>query len=142
VFLGRFEHNLDVKGRLAIPARFRAELEHGLVVTRGIDRCLAVYPIEAWRDLADRIHALPVSDVNARQFRRMVFSEASDLSLDTQGRIVLSANLRAYAGIERETIVIGLDRTFEIWSPERWAEVNDSVELEGASIAARLGELL
>ena len=78
MFLGRFGHNLDAKGRLAIPAKFRGELADGVVVTRGIDRCLSVYPLAAWQTLAEKVSALSISDPDARQFKRMVFAEAVD----------------------------------------------------------------
>jgi MraZ protein len=142
VFLGRFEHTLDAKGRLAIPARFRAGLGDGLVITRGIDRCLTVYPIAVWQELAERIAGLSLADADARQFQRMVFSEASDAILDGQGRIVVSADLRAYAGIEREAIVIGLHTSCEIWSPKRWNEIQARAEEGVIDIAARLADLL
>lgn len=142
VFLGRFEHTLDTKGRIAIPAKFRADLGEGLVMTRGIDRCLAVYPMAAWQDLAARMNALSMADPNARLMRRMVFSEAMDATLDGQGRVLVPGDLRAYAGIEREAVVVGLHSSFEIWSPERWREVNATVEETGAEIAAQIADLL
>ncbi|MGB3305978.1 MAG: division/cell wall cluster transcriptional repressor MraZ [Thermomicrobiales bacterium] len=142
MFLGRFEHTLDSKGRIAIPSRFRADLGDGLVVTRGIDRCLAVYPMAAWQNLAARINDLSMADPNARLLRRMVFSEAMDATLDGQGRVLLPGDLRTYAGIDREAIVVGLHSSFEIWSPQRWAEVNATVEASGSDVASQLTDLL
>jgi len=142
VFLGRFEHTLDIKGRIAIPAKFRADLVEGLIMTRGIDRCLAVYPMAAWQDLAARMNALSMADPNARLMRRMVFSEAMDAMLDGQGRVLVPGDLRVYAGIEREAIVVGLHSSFEIWNPERWRDVNATVEATGAAIAAQIADLL
>lgn len=142
VFLGRFDHNLDTKGRIAIPAKFRPDLADGVVVTRGIDHCLAAYSLSAFEDLATRMNALSMADPNARLMRRMMFSEAMDATLDGQGRILIPADLRTYAGIEREAIVVGLHSTFEIWSPERWHEVNATVEATGSDIAAQIADLL
>ena len=142
MFLGRFSHNLDTKGRLAIPAKFRAALGEGLVVTRGIDRCLSVYPLAAWQALAERISALSISDPDARQFKRMVFAEAMDEELDGQGRIVLPPELRRYAGIDREAVVVGVNTYIEIWDPARWDEQSIKVEDEGATIAQRLATLI
>lgn len=142
MFLGRFGHNLDAKGRLAIPAKFRGELAAGLVVTRGIDRCLSVYPLAAWLTLAERVSALSISDPDARQFKRMVFAEAMDEELDGQGRIVLPPELRRYAGIDREAVVVGVNTYIEIWDPARWAGQSATVEDEGASIAQRLADLI
>jgi MraZ protein len=142
MFLGRFSHNLDAKGRLAIPAKFRGALADGLVVTRGIDRCLSVYPLIAWQILAERISALSISDPDARQFKRMVFAEAMDEELDAQGRIVVPPELRRYAGIEREAIVVGMNTYVEIWDPARWSALSATVEDEGSSIAQRLADLI
>jgi MraZ protein len=142
VFLGRYAHNLDAKGRLAIPARYREALADGVVLTRGIDRCLALYPMEAWRPLAEKVAALPLTDADARNFRRLVFAEAADLSLDAQGRILVPPELRRYAGIEREALVVGVDTSLEVWSPERWAAVESSLDADGAEIAQRLANLI
>jgi MraZ protein len=142
VFLGRYAHNLDAKGRLAIPARYREALAEGVVLTRGIDRCLALYPMEAWRPLAEKVAALPLTDADARNFRRLVFAEAADLSLDAQGRILVPPELRRYAGIEREALVVGVDTSLEVWSPERWAAVESSLDADGAEIAQRLANLI
>ena len=142
MFLGRYAHNLDAKGRLAIPARYREALAEGVVLTRGIDRCLALYPMEAWRPLAEKVAALPLTDADARNFRRLVFAEAADLTLDAQGRILVPPDLRRYAGIEREALVVGVDTSLEIWSPERWATVESSLDAGGAEIAQRLANLI
>jgi len=142
VFLGRYAHNLDAKGRLAIPARYREALAEGVVLTRGIDRCLALYPMAAWRPLAEKVAALPLTDADARNFRRLVFAEAADLNLDAQGRILVPPDLRRYAGIEREALVVGVDTSLEIWSPERWAAVESSLDADGAEIAQRLANLI
>lgn len=142
MFLGRFGHNLDTKGRLAIPAKFRSALAAGLVVTRGIDRCLTVYPLAAWQVLAEKVSALSISDPDARLLKRMVFGEAVDEELDAQGRIVLPPELRRYAGIDREATVVGMNTHLELWDPARWDELTATVEGEGASIAQRLADLI
>ncbi len=142
MFLGRFSHNLDAKGRLAIPAKFRGALADGLVVTRGIDRCLSVYPLAAWQTLAERVSALSISDPDARQFRRIVFAEAADEALDSQGRIVVGAELRRYAALDREAVVVGMNTYIEIWNPERWERLTATVEDEGTGIAQRLADLI
>jgi MraZ protein len=142
MFLGRFGHNLDAKGRLAIPAKFRSALADGLVVTRGIDRCLSVYPLAAWQGLAGKVSALSISDPDARLLKRMVFGEAVDEAMDAQGRIVLPPELRRYAGIEREAVVVGMNTHLELWDPGRWDKLTATVEDEGASIAQRLADLI
>ena len=141
MFLGRYSHNLDAKGRLAIPAKFRAALAGGLVVTRGIDRCLSIYPLAAWQALAEKVSALSISDPDARQFRRMVFAEAVDEVPDGQGRILLPPELRRYAEIDREAVV-GMNTYLEIWNPARWDGLTATVEDEGVTIAQRLADLI
>jgi MraZ protein len=142
VFLGRYAHNLDAKGRLAIPARYREALAEGIVLTRGIDRCLALYPLKAWRPLAEKVAALPLTDADARNFRRLVFAEAADLTLDGQGRILVPPGLRRYAELEREAVVVGVDTSIEIWSPGRWETVETSLDADAAEIAQRLASLI
>jgi len=142
MFLGRYAHTLDTKGRLAVPARFREELAGGVVLTRGIDRCLALYPMAAWRPLAEKVSALPISDPDARTFRRMVFAEAIDLELDGQGRILAPPDLRRYAEIERDAYVVGVNSSIEIWSPARWDAVTALIDNDGAAIAQRLASLI
>jgi MraZ protein len=138
MFLGRYAHNLDAKGRLAIPARYREALADGVVLTRGIDRCLALYPLQVWQPLAEKVAALPLTDADARNFRRLVFAEAVDLNLDGQGRILVPPELLRYAEIEREAVVVGVDTSIEIWSPERWSAIAASLDADGAAIAQRL----
>ncbi len=142
MFLGRYAHSLDAKGRLAIPARFREALAEGLVLTRGIDRCLSLYPMAAWLPLAERVSALPITDPDARNFRRMVFAEAVNLELDAQGRILVPPELRRYAALEREAVVVGVHTAIEVWSPERWDAVDSLMDHDGVAIAQRLATLI
>lgn len=142
MFLGRYSHNLDVKGRLAIPARFREALGSDVVITRGIDRCLSLYPMSAWEPLAEKVSALPISDPDARTFRRMVFAEAANAEFDRQGRILIPPDLRRYAGLDREAIVVGMHTYIEIWSPEQWEAQAEMMDSEGSSIAQRLASLI
>jgi MraZ protein len=142
MFLGRYAFAVDAKGRLAIPARFRAELADGLVLTRSVDPCLALYPMAAWTPLAQRIDALSIADPDSRAFRRLVFAEAADLELDSQGRILLPAALRAYAGIERDAVVIGVHSFVEIWSAERWEAQSSGAGIDPSELANRLASLI
>ena len=142
MFLGRYSHNLDAKGRLAIPARFREALGSDVVITRGIDRCLSLYPMAAWQPLAEKVSALPISDPDARTFRRMVFAEAATAEFDRQGRILIPPDLRRYAGLDREAIVVGMHTYIEIWSPEHWEAQAEMMDSEGSTIAQRLASLI
>jgi MraZ protein len=128
MFLGEFTHNIDDKGRLTIPAKFRGELAAGLVVTRGLDQNLMVYPLAGWEKLATQIAERPLADAGMRAFRRRVFSGAVDLEPDRQGRILLPEYLRDFAGINGEVVVAGMFDYLELWSSEAWETVRASVE--------------
>ena len=134
MFLGEFVHAIDEKGRVTIPARFRDDLVAGLVVTRGIDRCLAIYPMEEWMRLSERVSALPMTDRRARAFRRLVFANASDVVLDKHGRVLIPPRLREYAGLGGEVAVTGLDTYIELWNPESWGEERERVEGDDADV--------
>lgn len=141
MFLGEFEHTIDDKGRLTIPAKFRAELARGVVVTRGLDRCLFVYPMEEWQKLAGKVSQLPITHPDARMLSRLLFSGAADLVPDRQGRILLPPTLREYAGLDGEAVVIGVSVRVEIWSKSTWQRVRTQVEEEGGLLAEQLKDL-
>jgi MraZ protein len=131
MFLGEYLHTVDDKGRLTIPAKFRGDLATGVVVTRGMDRCLVIYPMDTWRVLKERISSLPVTDQNARDFRRLLFASASDTVPDGQGRINIPQPLRQYADLDGQVIVAGCDTYIEVWSPALWESVQVRVEEDG-----------
>jgi MraZ protein len=133
---------MDAKGRLAIPARFRDELADGVVVTRGFDGCLLVYPAATWVPLAERVSALSMGDPDARLLRRMLFANAVYVQLDGQGRILIPAELREQAGIERDAVVVGMHAFVEVWSPSGWEAQAEVVERDGTAIAERLAGLV
>ena len=130
MFLGQFVHTLDSKGRLTIPAKFRAVLDAGLVVTRGMDRCLAVFPPGEWEKLAGRVSDLPITDRQARALRRFLFASASDVSPDKQGRILIPPRLREYASLDGEVVVAGLNNYIEIWNKDAWHGEREHVEAD------------
>ncbi|WP_420628645.1 division/cell wall cluster transcriptional repressor MraZ [Candidatus Leptofilum sp.] len=133
MFLGEFTHTIDSKGRLTIPSKFRALIATGLVVTRGFDQNLMVFPIDGWMDLAYRIAGQPLADEDMRMFRRRVFSGAADLFLDRQGRILIPEYLRDFADINNEVVIAGLFNYFELWNIEKWQTVRDVIENTGNS---------
>lgn len=141
MFLGEFSHALDEKGRLTIPAKFREELAGGLVITRGIDRCLSVYPRQVWDSLAEQITKLPLTQRSARDFGRLMFSGAADFIPDRQGRVLIPQGLRDYAELDSDAIIIGLYDRLEIWKPDNWTNVKANVEADPESIAEQLQEL-
>jgi MraZ protein len=128
MFLGEYRHTIDDKGRLTIPAKYRGDLLTGLVVTKGIDRCLVIYPMEAWRALKERVAGLPMTDRNARDFRRLLFAGAADMVPDSQGRVTIPQPLREYAGLEDQAVVAGCDAYIEVWIPANWEGVQERVE--------------
>ena len=141
MFLGEFEHTIDGKGRLTIPAKFRDELASGVVVTRGLDGCLWAYSRSEWETLAEKISQLPTTNPNARNFARFMFSSAFDSIPDRQGRVLIPQNLRDYAGIDSETIVIGVMNRVEIWNPNKWSSVITEVESDPDTFVLQLEDL-
>lgn len=141
MFLGEYEHSVDVKGRVAIPAKFRAQLEGGLVVTRGFDRCLQVYPMARWTALSEKVSSLSLGQAEARSLRRILFAQAFETEVDKQGRILLPAALREYAGIGDDAIMAGMDTHFEIWAKQGWEDTLAELADEGSSIASALAVL-
>jgi MraZ protein len=128
VFTGEYRHTVDDKGRLAVPARFRAQLDGGAVISRWIDGCLAIHTRAGWDELAERVSGLPVTDAAARLFQRYVFAGASEAELDRQGRVLLPGFLRAEAGLETDALIVGSRDHAEIWAPTRWAEYRRAMD--------------
>jgi MraZ protein len=123
MFLGHFQHNLDDKGRLMIPARFRELLEGGAFITQGFDKCLMVMTESYFKQVYERIESMNLADPTARLLRRLILSNAYPVEADKVGRILMPQNLRAFLGIENgELIVAGQGEYFEIWTPALWNE--------------------
>lgn len=141
MFIGEFQHNIDNKGRVAIPVKFRSNLTGGAVVTRGLDGCLFLYPKGEWQKMADRIANLPISQANARAFSRLMLAGAMDVTLDKQGRVVLPAYLREYANLYKEAVVAGLFNRIEIWERQAWQRYSNLSQKNSGDIAEKLGEL-
>jgi MraZ protein len=127
MFLGQYRHSLDEKGRLTIPARFRAALASGAYVTQGYERNLLVYTTSSFEHLAAQANTLSTTNPEAREVRRVIFGRASAVSLDSAGRILIPTFLREYAGLNAEADIVGAGVYFEIWSPEGWTAVLASV---------------
>ena len=142
MFLGEFSHTIDDKGRLTIPAKFRDELESGIVITRGIDAgCLWAYPRSEWENFAEKLSQIPATSQAVRNFVRFFFSSASDSIPDRQGRVIIPQNLREYANIQSEATVIGVMNRVEIWEPAKWTEVFSKVEADPETMVAQMQEL-
>ena len=130
MFLGEYQYIIDDKGRLTIPAKFRRPLLNGLVITRGLDRNLAIYPLDEWAKLVEKIEGLPLGDPQARKLRRLIFAGASDVEPDKQGRVNIPAYLLEYGAISKEVIVAGVNAYIELWAPEQWQSVRIALEDE------------
>jgi MraZ protein len=128
MFLGEYTHTIDDKGRLTIPAKFRAELASGMVVTRGFDNNLMVYPLGEWEKLAQEILQKPQTEARIREFRRRVFSGAVDVEPDRQGRILVPPYLREFAGLENEVVLVGMFNYIEVWHTAVWTTVRQQIE--------------
>ncbi|MGD8244764.1 MAG: division/cell wall cluster transcriptional repressor MraZ [Anaerolineae bacterium] len=139
MLLGEFLCRTDGDGRLTIPAEFQAELVAGATVTRGIERCLSVYPVAEWQRLVERMEKrLPVTSRQARAFRRLMFSAALTCVPDQRGQIGLPERLRQYADIQNEAVVVGLVSHVEIWSPGQWQKVDAALANDGVNLAEGL----
>ena len=141
MFLGEFEHSLDDKGRLAVPARFRAELGQGLVLTRGLDRCLFAWPLAEWRVVAEKLGRLSMMHGEARRLQRLLFAGAVDTQLDRLGRVLVPSFLRGYAGLQDAVVVAGVLNRIEIWDRVQWAAERAAAEEQSAELAEHLSEL-
>lgn len=140
MFTGEFRHSIDAKGRVAVPARFRPDLARGAHVSRWIDSCLAIFPEDEWERLAGRVAELRYADAGARAFSRFLFSGAFEVDLDGQGRVVVPAGLRDFAGLKSEAVVVGARDHIELWEPARWTGY--SAEMDSAdAFAERIADL-
>ena len=139
MFMGEYNHTVDPKGRLIIPAKFREQLGDEFVVTKGLDGCLFVYTKEEWHNIEEKFRGISMTSKDARKFSRFFFAGAAALELDKQGRILLPANLREYAGIDKEVVSVGVFSRVEIWSKERYLENNDFDDMD--EIAEHMAEL-
>ncbi|WP_088005777.1 division/cell wall cluster transcriptional repressor MraZ [Indiicoccus explosivorum] len=120
MFMGEYQHTVDSKGRLIVPAKFRELLGDAFVITRGLDNCLFGYPMDEWRKMEDKLKALPVTKRDARAFTRFFFSGATEVELDKQGRVNIPPTLRAFANLEKDCVILGVSNRFEIWSQDAW----------------------
>ena len=141
MFIGEFKHNLDSKGRIAMPVKFRNKLTGGAIITRGLDRCLFVFENKDWEILAQKIIALPLSQANSRAFLRLMLAGAMDVDIDKQGRILIPDYLREYAGLKKEAVFTGLYNRIEIWDSENWKQYKTKTESQSDEIAEKLSEL-
>lgn len=124
-FIGEYNHTIDTKGRVIVPAKFREALGDEFVVTKGLDGCLFVFPMDEWNVFAGKLKDLPITNKDARKFSRFFLAGAAQCEVDKQGRILLPAVLREFAGLEKDAVLVGVNSRIEIWSKANWADDSD-----------------
>jgi MraZ protein len=141
MFIGEYSHSIDEKKRLAVPSKFRGELKKTVVVTRGLDKCLFIYPMKAWEELAGKLGNLPVGEAGTRSFTRLMLAGAVDVPVDKQGRILIPDYLKDYADLKRNVVIAGLYNRLEIWDEKKWEDYKIGAEKNSDEIAEQLGKL-
>lgn len=139
MLIGEYEHTLDAKGRISMPAKLRKDMGETFVVTKGLDGCLFAFSREEWMNFETKLKSLPLSDKNARNFVRFFLAGATECELDKQGRFLIPANLRAAAKLEKDAVIIGVGTRLEIWNKEDWASKEDEISVD--DIADNMTEL-
>ena len=138
MFMGEYSHTIDTKGRLIIPSKFRELLGEEFVLTKGLDGCLSIYPMEEWKAFEEKLKALPLTNKNARDFVRFFLSGAMECEIDKQGRFLISSNLRKVASLEKETVIIGVGTRIEIWDKTKWEQYNSEDNISADDIAENM----
>ncbi len=138
MFMGEYQHTIDSKGRLFIPARFREGLGEKFVLTKGLDGCLFAYPPQEWLSLENKMRALPFTRSDVRAFVRFFFAGACECEVDRQGRILIPANLRKHAALDKEVVIIGVSSRVEIWAKEQWEKYNEEAAASVEQIAEKI----
>lgn len=135
MFMSEYNHTIDAKGRLIIPSKFRESLGDEFVVSKGMDGCLFVYTNNDWNAFEQKLTSLPLINKEARQFARFFLAGAAQVELDKQGRILLPAGLRAFAGLDKDVVLVGVGSRIEIWSSERWESMSSDENMDDIAAA-------
>ena len=141
MFMGEYNHTIDAKGRLIVPAKFREILGDNFIVTKGLDGCLFVYPNDEWTRFEEKLKSLPLTNKNARQFTRFFLAGAAACEVDKQGRILLPQVLREFASLEKDVVLVGVASRIEIWGRERWDEAMNTYEGDMEKVAENMESL-
>jgi MraZ protein len=141
MFIGEYSHSIDPKKRLALPSKFRKELGSKVVITRGLDKCLFVYPLKTWKELAEKLGTLPMGESATRSFVRLMLAGAVDSDVDSQGRVLLPEYLKEYATLDRSVTIAGLFNRLEIWDEKKWNLYRSKAEENTDEVAEQLGKL-
>ena len=138
MLMGKYQNSIDAKSRMIVPSKYREELGLKCILTRGIDKCLYIYPMSEWEVFMEKLQKLPTSDANARSFIRHFYANAVECEIDRQGRVTLPQDLRDYAGIEKELVTVGILNKIEIWSKSQWESAENNTELEQSDFAQKM----
>ncbi len=141
MLIGQYEHTIDNKKRLALPAKFRGELGDKVIITKGIESCLVVYTQKEWQIMSEKLGNLPISQSEARSLPRVILASAMEVALDKLGRILIPDYLKNYAGLKKSVVVCGLSNRLEIWDAEKWEEYRKKAEKGIEEIVSKLGPL-
>lgn len=141
MLMGEFTHAIDTKGRLFMPAKLRESLGGSFIISKGLDGCLFVYAKDEWHKLELKLNALPMTNKNARNFSRFFFSGAAEVECDKQGRVLLPANLREFAGLDKNAVIVGVGSRAEVWDAERWQQYNEENADDADAVAAQLADM-
>jgi MraZ protein len=141
MLIGEYKHTIDNKKRLAIPVRLRKEVGEGAVLTRGLDNCLALYPLKEWEKMTEKMSSLPSGKIDARGFSRLILAGAIGVEFDSLGRILIPEFLKQYASLNKNVVIAGVYNRLEIWDEKNWEIYRQRVEKDVEGIAQRLGEL-
>ena len=140
MFIGEYSYTIDEKGRIGTPPKYRSQLADGIVVTRGLDNCLFMYPQKEWETIAEKLGNMPNTDKNARAYARLMLAGAMDITPDKAGRIVLPQYLRDFASLKKNIVVAGLYNRIEIWNEDTWKKYEADIEKNSSDIADKLSE--
>ncbi|WP_297963262.1 division/cell wall cluster transcriptional repressor MraZ [uncultured Anaerovibrio sp.] len=141
MLMGEYNHSLDAKGRVILPADFRSEMGDSFIITKGLDSCLFIYPQSEWEQLSVKLRQLPLAKTEARAFVRFFFAGARQVELDKQGRFLIPATLRQHAALKKDAVLIGVSNRIEVWSKDEWLKYNEEITPSVSAIAETLAEL-
>lgn len=138
MLIGEYEHSIDAKGRLIMPAKLREDIGEKFIITKGLDGCLFGFSQNEWTNFEEKLKTLPLTNKNARDFVRFFLSGATECEIDKQGRFLIASNLRRYAEMEKEVAIIGVGTRIEIWNKEKWKQYNSDENISADAIAENM----
>ena len=141
MLIGEYTHSIDTKKRLSLPSKWRKELGMKLVITRGLDNCLFIYPLQQWRHITDKVGQLPLGQADTRGFNRFFLSGAVEVEVDSAGRVLVPDFLKEFAQLKNKVVLAGIHDRVEIWDEKRWAAYKRTIERNADTFAEKLGEV-